>query len=249
MKFLLYLFFITSFSTLAEVKSSAETYKDKDGNQLLYRIYTPENLNSDKKIPIILLLHGAGERGNDNKKQIAHGFKQIAQYSIQSKNPAIIIAPQCPKGQQWVNVKWNTKAHDMPEKSSNSLKLAMELLNNKISTMPVDKNRVYITGLSMGGYGTWDAISRNPELFAAALPLCGGADIKQAPKLTKMPIWTVHGDKDGAIPVSRSRDIVKAIKSAGGKIIYTEHPGVGHNVWSKTYSDKKILDWLFNQKK
>lgn len=249
MKFFLCLSLITSLSILAEVKSSAEIYKDKDGNQLLYRIYTPENLSSDKKIPIIILLHGAGERGNDNKKQIAHGFKQIAQYSIQSNNPAIIIAPQCPKAQQWVNVKWNTKAHDMPEKPSDSLKLAIELLNSKISTMPVDKNRVYITGLSMGGYGTWDAISRHPELFAAALPLCGGADTKQAPKLIKMPIWTVHGDKDGAIPVSRSRDIIKAIKDAGGKANYTEHPGVGHNVWSKTYSDKKILAWLFSQKK
>lgn len=249
MKKLLSLLFFLSCISNAEVKSTAETYKDKNGNQLHYRIYTPENLKPEQEIPIILLLHGAGERGSDNKRQIVHGFHQIADYSINNNKPAIIIAPQCPKNKQWVNVKWNTKAHDMPEQPSISLKLAIELLKDKITSMPADKSRVYITGLSMGGYGTWDAISRHPNLFAAALPLCGGADTKQASKIAKMPIWTVHGDKDGVIPVSRSRDIVKALKEAGGKPIYTEHPGVGHNVWTKTYSDKKILDWFFSQKK
>lgn len=249
MKLLLLLSFTLYLSSFAEVKSSPETFKGSDGKELLYRIYTPENLKADQKIPVILLLHGAGERGNDNKRQIAHGFSQLANYSIKSNKPTIIIAPQCPNGKQWVNVKWNTTEHDMPESPSESLKMAIELLQNKISSMPIDKKRVYITGLSMGGYGTWDAISRHPDLFAAALPLCGGADTKQAAKLTKLPIWTVHGDKDGAIPVSRSRDIIKAIKDAGGKPLYTEHPGVGHNVWSRTYSDKKVLDWLFSQKK
>jgi len=122
-------------------------------------------------------------------------------------------------------------------------------LESKVKSMPIDRNRIYITGLSMGGYGTWDAISRKPNYFTAALPLCGGADVKQASKLLKLPIWTIHGDKDRAIPVSRSRDIVKALKDAGGKITYTEHPGAGHNIWSRTYSDKKVLDWLFSQKK
>ncbi|MCM8526421.1 MAG: prolyl oligopeptidase family serine peptidase [Lentisphaeraceae bacterium] len=249
MKLIFFLTIALGTSIFAEVKSSPETFKGSDGKELLYRIYTPENMKSGKKIPIVLLLHGAGERGNDNKRQIVHGFNQIAQYTIDNKQPAIIIAPQCPNGKQWVNVKWNTTKHDMPKEPSESLKLAIELLKDKIANMPVDKTRIYITGLSMGGYGTWDAISRHPDLFAAALPLCGGADLKQAPKLTKLPIWTVHGDKDGAIPVSRSRDIVKAIKDAGGNPTYTEHPGVGHNVWSKTYSDKKILDWFFSQKK
>ena len=246
MKICSLLLFLLTVSSYSEIKF--ETYKTPFGEQLPYQIYTPE-LKEGNKIPIILLLHGAGERGNDNKKQTAHGFKPIIDYCKSSNKPAIIIAPQCPNKMQWVNVKWNSKAHDMPEFPSTPLRLALELLDSKIKSLPVDKSRIYITGLSMGGYGTWDAISRKPQLFAAALPLCGGADIKQAEKLKNLPIWTIHGDKDGAIPVSRSRDIVKALKEAGGKISYTEHPGAGHNIWTRTYSDKKILDWLFSQKK
>ncbi len=237
---------ILSFSVYAEVKH--EIFKTQFGEQLPYQVYTPEFKNNNK-VPVILLLHGAGERGKDNKKQTAHGFKPIIEYSKANNKPVIIIAPQCPNSMQWVNVKWNTKAHAMPEFPSTPLRLALELLDSKVKSMPVDQTRIYITGLSMGGYGTWDAISRKPEYFAAALPLCGGADLKQAQKLTKLPIWTVHGDKDSAIPVSRSRDMVKALKDANGKITYTEHPGAGHNIWSRTYSDEKVLDWLFNQKR
>ena len=233
-------------SALTEVKP--EIYKTSFGEQLPYQIYLPK-IEEGQKVPIILFLHGAGERGNDNKRQTAHGFHPLVNFSKNNNKPAIIISPQCPKGMQWVNVKWNTKAHDLPEFPSTPLRLALELLDIKVNSLPVDKSRIYISGLSMGGYGTWDAISRKPNYFAAALPLCGGADTKQAAKLSKMPIWTVHGDKDGAIPVSRSRDMVKALKDAGSNITYTEHPGVGHNVWTKTYADQKILNWLFSQRK
>ena len=246
MKAITILLVFLSISSYSEVKF--ETFKTSFGEQLPYQIYAPE-LKDNAKVPVILLLHGAGERGNDNKRQTAHGFKDIIEYSKANNKPVIIIAPQCPKSMQWVNVKWNTKSHSMPEFPSTPLRLALELLESKVKSSPIDRNRIYITGLSMGGYGTWDAISRKPEYFAAALPLCGGADVKQAAKLSKLPIWTIHGDKDKAIPVSRSRDIAKALKDAGGKITYTEQPGAGHNIWTRTYSDKKILDWLFNQKK
>ena len=249
MKLILSLLVLFVSAVHAEVKSTAETYSTQFGEKLHYRIYKPENLKSGQKVPIILFLHGAGERGDDNNRQIVHGFKDLAKYSMENNKPVIIIAPQCPNGMQWVNVKWNTTSHDMPEFPSTPLRLALELLDQKVKSLPVDSSRIYITGLSMGGYGTWDAISRKPDYFAAALPLCGGADTKQASKLVKLPIWTVHGDKDGAIPVSRSRDMVKALKDAGGKPVYTEHPGAGHNIWSQTYADKKVLDWFFSQKK
>ena len=246
MKLFLLFYLTLLISSYPELKS--EIFKTPFGEQLPFQIYIPEIKEGDK-VPVVLLLHGAGERGNDNKKQTAHGFKAIIEYGKAKNNPAIIIAPQCPNGMQWVNVKWNTKSHSMPEFPSTPLRLALELLDSKVKSMPVDQNRIYITGLSMGGYGTWDAICRKPDYFAAALPLCGGADTKQASKLTKLPIWTVHGDKDGAIPVSRSRDMVKALKEAGANITYTEHPGAGHNIWTATYSDSKVLDWLFSQKK
>jgi len=114
---------------------------------------------------------------------------------------------------------------------------------------PIDKGRIYLTGLSMGGYGTWDLISRRPELFAAAIPVCGGGDPAQAEKLAKLPIWAFHGDADPLVPVERPRDMIAAIKKAGGEPKYTEYKGVGHDAWTPTYRDSKVLDWLFEQKK
>jgi predicted peptidase len=113
----------------------------------------------------------------------------------------------------------------------------------------IDKDRIYLTGVSMGGYGTWDLISRRPELFAAAIPVCGGGDPAQAEKLAKLPIWAFHGDADPLVPVQRLRDMIAAIKKAGGTPKSTEHKGVGHDAWNATYRDNNVLDWLFAQKK
>ena len=123
------------------------------------------------------------------------------------------------------------------------------LIEKILADYPVDRSRVYITGLSMGGYGTWDIAGRMPELFAAALPVCGGGDVAKAPQLAKVPLWTVHGDKDGAVPVENSRRMVKAVRAAGGNVVYEELPGQGHGVWGYTYSSDKILDWLFSRRR
>src|SRR5207244_7702516 len=113
----------------------------------------------------------------------------------------------------------------------------------------IDPKRLYITGLSMGGYGTWDLISRHPELFAAAAPICGGGDEDQAEKIAKLPIWIFHGAKDQAVPVERSRNMVTALKKAGGEPKYTEYPDVGHDSWVRAYKDPELFAWLFAQKK
>jgi predicted peptidase len=157
------------------------------------------------------------------------------------------VAPQCPDGKRWVEVDWALDSHKQPEESI-SLTLTRELLASLQKEYRIDSKRFYVTGLSMGGYGTWDLITRTPDLFAAAAPICGGADETLAAKVTKLPIWVFHGDKDGVVKPLRSRNMVAAIEKAGGKPKYTEYPGVDHNSWTQTYANPEFMAWLFAQR-
>lgn len=240
---------LCSIAHASEKNFTPHIFATNKGQSLNYRIHIPENPDPNKKYPLILFLHGAGERGNDNTKQLKHGAKQLLDYSIKSNNPAIIIAPQCPKNQQWVNTPWSAPSHTMPAQPSTPMQLTIQLLQDQIKNLPVDPQRIYITGISMGGFATWDLIQRHPSLFAAAIPICGGGDTAKAGKLTHLPIWAFHGDKDTTVLTSRSRDMITAIKKADGTPTYTEYPGVAHNSWTRTYKNQQVLKWLFSQKK
>lgn len=233
--------------TAAEL-TTPQTFQSPEGETLKYRLHVPADLPAGKKVPLILFLHGAGERGDDNLAQLKHGVTDLIRFSL-TNGGAIVIAPQCPAGMQWVNTNWSAPSHLMPSMPSTPMKLALLLLQDTLAKMPADPARIYVTGISMGGYGTWDIIQRKPDLFAAALPICGGADTTLAPKLKGLPIRAFHGDKDGAVPVSRSRDMVKALQACGGNIQYREYPNAGHDVWTRTYADKAVLTWLFAQRK
>jgi len=233
----------------AQELTTAEVFKTSAGETLNYRLYVPRNVPPDRKLPLVLFLHGAGERGSNNVSQLVHGVTPLIRYTIASNTPAILLAPQCPANMQWVNVPWNAPRHTMPAQPSLPMKLALALVLEKMAALPVDPCRVYVTGVSMGGYGTWDAIQREPQLFAAAVPICGGGDTACAPIIKHIPIWTFHGDKDGAVPVSRSRDMTRALEACGGHIQYREYPGAGHDVWTRTYNDNAVLAWLFSQRR
>ena len=130
------------------------------------------------------------------------------------------------------------------------MRMAMEIIDDVRTRYPVDLERIYVMGISMCGYATWELCQRRPELFAAALPCCGGGDPAYAARLVDIPIWAFHGDKDKSVPVVRSRLMVEAIKAAGGtKIKYREYPGMAHNVWTPTFSDDSVFEWLFRQRK
>ena len=232
----------------AKELTTPEVFKSPSGETLNYRLYLPKNIPADKKLPVVLFLHGAGERGDDNFSQLKHGVLSLIKYGSATNDPAIIIVPQCPNGMQWVNVPWAAKSHTMPAQPSQPMSLALSLLREKLKTLPVDLNRVYVTGVSMGGYGTWDAIQREPALFAAAVPICGGGDASCAPAIKQIPIWIFHGDKDGAVPVERSRDMFKALQACGSAVQYREYPGAGHDVWTRTYNDSSVLAWFFAQR-
>jgi predicted peptidase len=231
----------------AQEETTAEIFTAPSGEILRYRQHLPKNVAAGKKLPLVLFLHGAGERGTNNVSQLKHGVSALLQHGAKANDPAVLLAPQCPSGMQWVNVPWSAPSHTMPEQPSDSMRLALALLREKLATLPIDPDRVYVTGVSMGGYGTWDAIQREPALFAAALPICGGGDTARAPSIKNIPVWTFHGDKDTAVPVNRSRDMAKALEACGGKIQYREYPGAGHDVWTRTYNDSDVLAWFFSQ--
>ena len=203
-----------------------------------------------KPVPLVLFLHGAGERGTSNGAQLVHGVGSILQYAKRKGQPLILLAPQCPTGQQWVDTPWGITEHPIKPQPSASLALVFELLDAKLAEFPeIDRDRVYVTGISMGGYGTWDVISRRAKDFAAAIPVCGGGDPAVAERFAKLPIWAFHGDADGVVPVKNTRQLVAELWKLNGKIRYREYPGMGHNVWTKTYADDTVLDWLFSQRR
>jgi len=226
-------------------KETFESGKEK----LLYQVMKPENPAPATKYPLVIFLHGAGERGSDNDLQLVHGVKDFANSESRKSYPCFLIAPQCPNEKKWAEVDWSADSHQRPEKPSDPATLLLKLIDSLPTQLPIDTNRIYITGLSMGGYGTWDLIARKPDLFAAAVPVCGGGDEKDASIISKIPIWAFHGSKDTVVKPQRSTNMIEAIKKAGGNPKLTLYPEVGHNSWVNAYSDPEMLKWLFNQKK
>jgi predicted peptidase len=224
-------------------------FADEQRNVLKYRLLKPAGYNVNRKYPLVIFLHGAGERGDDNKVQLVHGMKEFLDPARREKMPCYVVAPQCPTGKKWVEVDWSAPSSKFPEQASDSLGLTIKLVQSMIETAAVDPNRIYITGLSMGGYGTWDAAARHPELFAAAAPICGGGDPETASRFKHIALWAFHGDQDQAVKVERSRQMIEALKAAGGEPKYTEYPGVGHDSWTDTYKNQEFHDWLFAQRR
>lgn len=212
---------------------------------LPYVVYVPRDYTPEKRWPVVLFLHGAGERGNGGLAQSDVGIGRAVRFNPE-RFPGIVVMPQCPTGKSW-GAGISGFVGDHPEVAD----LAMAALDEVLKGYSTDPDRVYLTGLSMGGYGTWYLGSRFPQRFAALLPICGGGKpAEMAPALKNLPIWVFHGDADNAVPVARSREMVEAIKTAGStRIKYSEYPGVGHNSWDRAYGDSEAIAWLFAQKR
>lgn len=216
-----------------------------DGKTLNYcrRLINPELPGN---AAVLLFFHGAGERGCDNSRQLTHGAGEVVNYCEKNSQKVLLLFPQCPENQQWVNTPWGELRHSLPPESE-AMGLVRQMLKKELADTSIDLNRIYVSGISMGGYATWDILSREPELFAGAFPVCGGADTAMAERLKNIPILTYHGDSDTTVPVSRTRDIVAALKSAGSTSInYVELPGCGHNSWEPAFAVEANWQWLFN---
>ncbi|MEX0728325.1 MAG: prolyl oligopeptidase family serine peptidase, partial [Planctomycetaceae bacterium] len=210
-------------------------FESSDKQMLPYRFLKPAAPVADQKYPLVVFLHGAGERGTDNIAPLVHGVKTFASDEFLEKYPCFVVVPQCPEEMKWVDVDWTLDAGTMPAEPTGPMRWTQELIDKLIAEFPIDNKRLYITGLSMGGFGTWDAIQRYPEKFAAAAPVCGGGDPNQVKQCANVPIWAFHGAKDEVVKVNRSREMIAAIKALGGKPRYTEYPEVGHDSWVPAY--------------
>lgn len=225
-------------------------------DSLPYRLLLPENYDASKKYPLIFFLHGAGERGKDNEKQLVHGAKMFLRDSVRKKFPAIIVFPQCAANSYWSNVQETTTeagkrvfAFRSDGDATISMQLAQQLLHKLIAEYPVDKKRLYVGGLSMGGMGTFEIARREPGLFAAAFPICGGGSPLTASKLKKTKWWVFHGGKDNVVLPEYSEIMVKALKKAKASVQYTLYPNATHNSWDPAFAEPDLLPWLFRQKK
>lgn len=229
---------------------SFNKYIGDKGDTLNYRLLFPDS-DTLRKYPLVIFLHGSGERGSDNDAQLKWGVMNFATDENMTRYPAIVIAPQCPEKIGWSNFSRGKVSSDMRLQPSPTrpMELVIALIHQLIKTMPVDSNRIYITGLSMGGFGTYDAIERYPNLFAAAVPVCGGGDISKAASIAHLPIWIFQGAEDPAVNPSYALDMLQALTKAGAHPGFTQYPEVGHFSWLGAYSDPLMIEWLFRQHK
>jgi predicted peptidase len=204
-------------------------HKDADGTDAKYVLFVPKDYKADKPYPLILFLHGSGESGDDGKKQVTVGLgKAVAAQA--DTFPFLVVFPQSKK-RTW-------------QADSDDGKRALAILDEVAKEYKVDPKRIYLTGLSMGGYGTWSMATAHPERWAAIAPICGAGDPKSAEKLKDIPCWCFHGDEDKAVPVQRSRDMIEALRAVGAHPTYFEFPGVGHNSWDDAYGIKSLYTWM-----
>lgn len=257
-KFVLVLLFIFP-CFIAAAQENLEAYERKlyiqNNDTLPYRILYPKNFNKTKEYPLVLVLHGAGERGDNNEAQLAYGadlfLENLEEY------PAIVVFPQCPKDSYWSNVNilpdengkrtFNFRKGGKPTAAMNNL---LGLLGELKQSGYVNQERIYVGGLSMGGMGTFELLRRKPNTFAAAFPICGGAAPETAQKFAKkVPLWIFHGEVDSVVPVQHSIVVAKAIEKAGGDVKLTVYPAVDHNSWVNTFNEQELLPWLFSHRK
>jgi predicted peptidase len=235
------------FETLAMTRAAQGAATKPD--TLPYRLLKPADYDPAQKYPLVVFFHGAGERGTDNKLPLTHIAPLFLKPDHRSSFPCFVLVPQCPKNVKWVDTDWKLEQHTQPEKMSAPMEMTIQLLENLQKEYAIDAKRIYVTGLSMGGFATWDIIARYPKKFAAAVAVCGGADEKTAKKVKDLPIWAFHGALDKVVLPSRSRNMVKALQEAGSKPKYTEYADVHHDSWKRAYANPELLKWMFEQKR
>lgn len=260
--FLNLLLFIVAANAQMDDTTGFYRYEKKlfiQGNDTLrYRMLYPSHYYSGKQVPLIIFLHGSGERGNDNEKQLLHGGSLFLKDSIRNMNTAIVIFPQCPDDSAWNRFDLNTPRGDSFYLSLNTTpdlttpeKLVKLLMDSLAQHRIADKKRLYIGGLSLGGFGTYDLLTKYPDYFAAAFPICGMTNVPlYVQRAYKVPLWVFHGAKDNVVNPEPDRLLYKALQAKKGTHVqYTEYPDAGHNSWDNAFVEPGLLPWILAQKK
>lgn len=213
----------------------SKQYQNADGHVSHYVLWVPPSFDGKTPLPVILFLHGAGETLGGKKQPKDVGIGPYLPLPRNNPVQAIVVIPQSEKRT------WKADSEDGQR--------AMAILDTVMNEYNTDPTRVYLTGLSMGGYGTWSLAAAHPNRWAAIVPICGGGDPKDAEKIKHIPCWAWHGDQDKAVSVEKSREMIAALKAVGGNPKYTELAGVGHLSWDAAYATNDLYVWLFAQKK
>jgi len=228
----------------------------KGEDSINYRVLLPENFDATKKYPILFFLHGAGERGDDNSAQLGHGGRLFLKEDVRKRFPAIVVFPQCSADSYWSNVIFVTDAKGKREfifqekgKPTKAMRALLGLVDSYLDKKYVDKQRVYVGGLSMGGMGTFELLRNKPNTFAAAFSICGGDNVANVQKYQKVPLWIFHGEKDDVVPVVLSTQIANQLKVLNKPVKLTLYPEAGHNSWDNAFAEPELLPWLFSKQK
>ena len=227
-------------------------YRSASGETLPYRLFVPPSYDASSKYPLVVFLHGASASGIDNQRQLTgSGFWGTAVWVsdvVQSIHPSFVLAPQANprRGSAWVD-QWS-RPEDPAGGRQEPLELVIELIDRLATEFAIDEARLYVTGISMGGFGAWSAITRYPEKFAAAVPVCGGGDPSSVGR-NQTAVWAFHGLADQTVPVHRSQEMIEAFRVAGAEAKYTEYPGLAHDIWERAYQDPGLVPWLFSQQR
>lgn len=221
----------------AAARGGTERFEARVWERLPYRLYRPVDVRGAR--PLILFLHGFEALGSDNRKQISG--KDYAGSHAWTSRDCFVVAPQCPLGRAWASV--------VTRRPSRHLRRVVNLLDALAGELPVDPDRVYVTGQSLGGFGTWALIGEYPERFAAAAPVCGGGRVRDAKAMAGIPVWAFHGALDPIVLPRESRRMVSALQRAGGQPIYTEFPMVLHNAWDLAYANPLLIEWMLAQRR
>jgi predicted peptidase len=218
-----------------------------DGRYINYRIYVPDIPKSATNgVPLVLYLHGSGECGTDNRSQMNMGMGGLVWWS-RNREPAIVIAPQSPPRTVWSPLFFNILQARMSFSTPPMIKLVKSLVDDICERYPVDTNRILATGVSLGGYGVWDLISRYPGYFAAAIPVCGAGDPQQAESVAKTSLWIFHGENDKNVQNKMDRAMVSRLWELDAPVRYMEYPDSGHAIWGRVYSDDAVMKWFFSR--
>lgn len=212
------------------------------------RLLRPESPESGESYPLILFLHGMGERGVDNRAQLRFLPEWMAEPERRRRFPCYLLAPQCRPDRYWVETPRAFDRTAPRQPPGPQMQAVIELLEDALRELPIDPRRLYLTGLSMGGYGSWDLGTRLADRWAAVAPICGGGDELYADRLAGVPVWAWHGADDEVVPVEKTRRMIEAIRNAGGDPKYSELPGVGHDSWTQAYTSADgVVPWMFAQ--
>lgn len=224
-----------------------------ENDTLNYRILKPLDYDPNKQYPLHLVLHGSGERGNDNISQLIHGGKLFLKKENRNKYKSWVIFPQCSNNDRWPSIKsdqWDETFKNKIIKPNKSLGLVLKLMDRFIEKKQVDKQRIYLSGLSMGGMGTFEMLYRRPDMFAAATPICGNGITQLAESYaTKVPVWIFHGSDDKVVSPKHSLNMAKAILEAGGSPKMTLYENVSHGSWNNAFEEKDFLKWIHSKSK